>query len=230
MKLIKFTPQFEQNDLMLDPPKPVKNFTPEWYRNSEHYYISDDGSEQPGLKTCAPFLDAMLSGYVLVTPFPIYVGTNEDGSLRIQWNGPDEWAGFVMERPKKSGELMPRPAGHHPNHLVWSSKWGWKTPRGYSSLVTHPLNRHDLPFTTQSGIIDSDKFFANGNLPFFIKEGFVGTIPAGTPYCQIIPIKRSGWKSILDFGLNSTIIEQGRQIRKPGKSYKQIHWQRKKYS
>jgi len=29
-------------------------------------------------------------------------------------------------------------------------------PAGYSLLITHPFNRHDLPFVTLTGLVDAD--------------------------------------------------------------------------
>jgi hypothetical protein len=206
----------------------MKEHVPEWYRKGESTFTVDGGSPEPGLKSCAPFLDIMLSGYALLTPFDIYVGLNEDGSHNIRWNGPEDWRDFIGERPKELGATIPRPAGHSPNGLVWSSKWGWRTPRGYSTIVTHPFNRHDLPFTTLSGTIDSDKFIAHGNIPMFLKEGWVGVIPAGTPYAQVIPFNRKAWKKVADYGLISQATEDGRKVRE--KSYKKYLWIKKSYN
>jgi hypothetical protein len=228
MKLLRFVPSLNNKELMLIEPTPMKEHVPEWYRLGEHDIKDDKGESMAGMKTCAPFLDVMLTGYCLVTPFDIYVGANEDGSHNIRWNGPGEWEGFIAERPKELGSTIPRPAGHSPNGLVWSSKWGWKSPRGWSTIVCHPHNRYDLPFTTLSGTIDSDKFIANGNIPFFIKEGWVGIIPAGTPYAQIIPFKRTLWKKVADFGLFYTGVSQGEKVRK--KSYKKFLWVKKVYN
>ena len=228
MKLIRFAPSFSNREKMLIPPTPIKSHVPEWYRVGESEFVDGEGSLQPGLKTCAPFLDVMLTGYSLVTPFDIFVGKNEDGSHNIRWNGPSEWSDFVGERPKELGSTIPRPAGYSPNGLIWASKWGWKTPRGWSTIVTHPYNRFDLPFITLSGTIDSDKFCANGNIPFFIKSDWVGVIPAGTPYAQIIPFKRKAWKKVDDFGLFSKVIEEGKEVRI--KSYKKYLWQKKSYN
>lgn len=219
-------------------PQPIKKFIPEWYRNAETYYTQssenisvEDGQQEKtaGLKTCAPYLDAMISGYCFVTPFDIYVGKTESGDLDIRWNAPQGWEDFVMERPKESGATMPRPAGHAPNHLVWSSRWGFKLPRGYSALITHPLNRQDLPFTTVSGIMDSDKFYGNGNIPFFIREDFVGVIEKGTPFAQIIPIKRKKWKMIDNDSLVDKYLVQGISVRKKETSYKKKLWVKKVY-
>lgn len=213
-------------------PMPAKKFLPEWYRLSETE-IKDEhtGEMASGLKRCVPFMDAMISGYVLTTPMDIYVSKNEDGSLHLGWNSDGVFADFIHERTKALGEKMPRPAGHYPNHLSFKGFWGMKTPRGWSLLVVHPLNRHDLPFTITSGLMDSDKYSTSGNIPFFIKENFVGVIPAGTPFAQLIPIKRAKWSSIKnDQGLMYLEGLQGEFVRSPGKSYKKYFWQRKEYN
>lgn len=228
MKIIRFfSKRAEEN---VGQPQPIKNFLPEWYREAETTYTESSGAEQPGLKKCAPYLDAMISGYCLVTPMDIFVSKNEDGTLRIGWNGTEVSSAFIAERPKESGATMPRPAGHYPNHLVFSGFWGMKTPKGWSLLVTHPLNRADLPFTTTSGIIDSDKFSASGNIPFFIREDFTGVIPAGTPIAQLIPIKRARWTMMKnDKGLWDLEHVQGDLVRKPETNYKKKYWVRKDF-
>ena len=177
-------------------------------------------------------MDTMITGYALTIPVDIYVTKGDDGNPRFSWNGPDVLGGFISERPKELGETMARPAGHYPNHLAFAGFWGWKTPRGWSTLVVHPLNRHDLPFTITSGIIDSDKFNASGNVPFFLKEGFEGTIPAGTPYAQLIPIKRSSWTMVDDTdGLIDKVVVQSALVRKNDDKtpYKKFAWQKKDY-
>jgi hypothetical protein len=212
-------------------PKPMKEFVPEWYRLAETTYVtSGEQEESPGLKKCVPFLDAMISGYAITTPYDIYVSRNKKGEIKLGWNLPKGLKEFIAERPKETGATMPRPAGHYPNHLVWVGFWGVKAPKGYSILVTHPLNRFDLPFTTMSALMDSDKFFASGNIPFFIKEGFEGVIPAGTPVAQYIPVKRDSW--IMDNnnqGLMNFEHQHGEAARNPETSYKKKQWVRKEY-
>jgi hypothetical protein len=94
----------------------------------------------------------------------------------------------------------------------------------------HPLNRYDLPFTISSAIVDSDDFNAPGNIPFFLKDGFEGIIPAGTPFAQIIPIKRSSWMLVDDTtGMSDTESIQGTLVRQPETLYKKIFWRKKDY-
>lgn len=213
---------------MLLPPIPAKKDIPGWYKDGEYTYL-DKGVETKGLKSCKPFIDVMISGYLLLIPFDIHVSLDENNALSLKWDGPDLWSDFIMERPKALGSTIPVPAGHMPNHLVFSSRWGWKTPRGWSSVITHPFNRQDLPFRTSSGIIDSDKFFSPGNVPFHIKDGFVGTIKAGTPFAQIVPIKRSRWRSFVDYTLvqASSIVVANLRLHNQG--YNRKDWVKKEY-
>lgn len=222
MRIIKFIPAYIKETVFL-PPK--KSAIPEWWRQGETT-IEVEGTTLPGMKTCVPFMEIMSIGYCLVTPFDIYVTKDEEGKLHIQWNGTDAFQRFVDERPPSLGSTLPRPAGHHPNGFVWSSVWGWKTPKGYGSIVTHPFNRHDLPFTTLSGFIDSDGFHANGNIPFFIKEDFTGMIPAGTPFAQIVPVKRGKWAMYADDSTIGHIREQGSIVRVDETSYKKKFWKK----
>lgn len=239
MRVIRFFA--EKNYFNLGQPMPTKKFIPEWYRKAESSYTDVDGSEAPGLKKCMPFMDTLVTGYVLRTPVNIYINeekqdnslahlfNNTENNLRIRWDGPESLSNFIMERSHKSGSTMPRPPGHYSNHLVFSEFWSIKTPRGWSLLMTQPLNRHDLPFTIASGIIDSDKFWSPGNVPFFVKKGFSGMIPEGTPFAQLIPIKRSAWKMVIDEGLADSNMKQASLVRSKGTEYKKIMWTRKKY-
>ena len=231
LKLIRFfSDSVHQNQ---GEPMPMKSLIPEWYRKAEATYPDENGSSEnhAGLKKCVPYLDSLISGYAITLPANVYIKAAEDGSLSFGWDGPDSLGSYIMERPKALGATMPRPAGHLQNHLVWSGIVGVKTPKGWSLLVTHPLNRFDLPFTTTSALMDSDEFFASGNIPFFLKEGFTGMIPKGTPIAQLIPVKRAKWKMIKnDKGLQNGTELQGHLVRKDETSYKKVMWHKKEYN
>lgn len=236
-KIITFIPSLPNADVMLEKPQPTKKFIPQWYKESDYYFEDPSGSGKKlpqGLKTCKSFIDSMMLGYCLVTPFDIFVTTKEDGTMDIRWNGPSDWANFVGKRSSVQAPTLPTPAGHNESHLVWQTKWGWKTPRGWSTLVVHPLNRHDLPFITLSGTIDSDRFHGNGNMPFYIKDGFTGIIPEGTPYAQLIPFRRAGWISYINDSLTKLAEYQGYKLRSTpdpddAETYKNKYWKRKEY-
>jgi hypothetical protein len=228
MKTIQFIPA-DSKELALGHPEPAKLEVPDWYRKGEAHITLPNGKEANGMKACIPFLDVMISGYMLVTPFDIQV-TIVDGQQKIGWDTENpNFKEFIHERPHQMGATIPRPAGHAVNGLIWQSHWGWKTPRGWSSVVTHPYNRYDLPFTTLSAFMESDKFISNGNIPFFLKEGFEGVIPAGTPFAQILPIKRASWRHTWSYNLTSYIRDLGQRVHLNEHYYKKFNWVRKIY-
>jgi hypothetical protein len=229
MKIIRFFSNKEYNGL--GQPNLAKTLIPRWYKESELFINAEDGREAAGLKKCVPFLDAMVSGYMLTTPVDIFISKNKKGLLDISWNSSENLENFISERPMALGKKIPRPAGHFENHLVFRGIWGMKTPKNWSLLVVQPLNRFDLPWTITSGIMDTDQYSTSGNIPFFIRKDFEGMVPAGTPFAQLIPIKRESWKSIKnDQGIVYLENLQTATVRTPGKSYKKMFWMRKDYN
>jgi hypothetical protein len=112
--------------------------------------------------------------------------------------------------------------------------WGLELPEGYSALFMTPMNRFDLPFMNTTGVVDSDKVHLLGSFPFFIAEGWEGTIPAGTPYLQVIPFKRENWEhkvEILDQSeMYGKLMDNAKFYRQPdGGIYKNKVWSRREY-
>jgi hypothetical protein len=237
-KTITFIPHISFTPEVVHPPKlpkptPASLHVPEWYAKSERWtnvdspVIQNYGANQ-GLKLCVPFLDGMISGYMVETWTDIQVTPLNETSSRFNWLAkPDP----IIERSPSLGERIPVPAGHISNHFAWVGQFGIKVPTGYSVLLTHPLNRHDLPFTTLSGIIDSDGSHAPGNIPFFLKANWEGIIPAGTPIAQILPFKRDNWVSELgDEKIQKEVIQQSFDTRRILNGfYKKNFWHRKSY-
>jgi hypothetical protein len=230
MKMNKKTIRFTVPDLeFIDGLKPAKQFVPEWYRQSERFAGGKlkivNGSGNHALKLCVPFLDGMTSGYIATLWTDVMVEQTELGT-KIQWrSGPDP----IEKRPRINDKL-PTPHGHEDAHYAWKTLFQFQTPKGYSALVTHPFNRFDLPFTTLSGVVDSDMTVGRGNLPFFLKKDFEGIIPVGTPIMQILPFKREEWKaeddkSIYDFGRKNELDT----MRHSHSWYKNFKWHRKSY-
>ena len=126
---------------------------------------------------------------------------------------------------------MPVDESFHSTEFVWQRPWSTILPDGYSAIIMHPLNRVDLPFITMSGIIDFDKSVHApiGNIPFFIKKGFTGIIPAGTPMFQLIPFKRDNWNS--ENQAYSDIFWEEKMNQRKGivDLYKKRVWQKKSY-
>jgi hypothetical protein len=85
-----------------------------------------------------------------------------------------------------------------------------------------------------TGIVDSDKVHLLGTFPFFIAKDWEGTIPAGTPYLQILPFKRENWDHKLEFLKDKEIYDKMMNnmkfYRQPdGGIYKNHVWTRREY-
>jgi hypothetical protein len=202
-KNIYFEPINEYIESAALPPIPASSSMPSWYKELPRYVNNSDkpikALGHKDLKTCVPFRDAMVSGYLMLLSADVEVAIAANGDVDIFTNRQliykvVEKRGNINDR-NSQGFGMPHPAGTVPIMFAWSPSYGIKTNNPDSVLITHPLNRHDLPFVTTSGLIDSDYFGLAGNMPFFIKEGFSGVIPKGTPIAQIIPFERKKWVS-----------------------------------
>ena len=220
-------------DIKLPEPKKSSTYLPSWYTQSERWLGSDkpqieNYSANQGLKHCVSFLDVMTSGYMVELWTDIQVTRSVDGEAHLTWLVPPD---PLVVRDQRSGANIPRPAGHDSVHYGWVSQFAIKVPKGYSVLLTHPQNRFDLPFTTLSGIIDSDSYFPSGIIPFFLRSDFEGIIKAGTPIAQLFPYKRESWKSeIGDKNLEQEAIQQSFDSRRSLDGlYKKIHWTKKEY-
>jgi hypothetical protein len=193
------------------PPSSASKHLPEWYKKLPRYVNNSDrpikALGKKDLKICVPFRDAMISGYMILLQADIEVCISASGDVDIFSNR--DLPFMVVEKrgattQENQGFGMPNPIGTVPTLFTWAAVFGVGTDKTDSILVTHPLNRHDLPFVTTSGIIDSGYHDKAGNIPFFIKEGFTGIIPKGTPIAQILPFKRQDWESkIIPYDIKS---------------------------
>lgn len=184
----------------LSSPEPAAKHIPEWYRSLAKFHKSNDeitldpqnnlGTDgaQVSTKMCMPFFDATTAGYMYVLEDDLHVSLDKEGKPSLSW------AGDVMLVDKRPITDIVVPDGCHPIHYGWRMNWYYETPPGYSVLITHPMNRYDLPFYVQSGIVESDIWGLPVFIAFFLKRNFQGVIPKGTPIMQIIPFKRDDWE------------------------------------
>jgi hypothetical protein len=213
-------------------PQPIKKHIPDWYKQIPFYQdnanvLKTDSIKHQTVKQCMPFIDALTTGYVLELWCDILVTQGNDVAPNLQWRTNQD---PLQTRNANTAITMPVPAGHYPQGFSWSMPYSLKTPKGYSAVFTHPLNRFDLPFTTLSGVVDSDNVVYAGNFPFFIKKEFEGVIKKGTPILQIIPFEREDWES----RENKDLLEEGERARRKSMAvisgwYKHNVWQRKSY-
>lgn len=207
----------------------MKSIVPDWWKESERFL---GGAPQflpeinKGLKLCVPFLDSLTSGYYIPLSKDIIVKQADDGIPQLSW-GPGGELPPVRER---KAPKMPTPAGYSIDNFAWQIEPSYQLPPGYSLLFTSPMNRFDLPFITASAIIDADVPMFPGNAPFFLKDGFEGVIPQGTPVAQVIPFKRESWKLEHTVGLSQEAEKnRTRSNAKIFGWYKNNVWHKKSY-
>jgi hypothetical protein len=208
--------------------KTSKLNVPKWYKDAPQW-----GNEKPEFinhtktfKLCSPFLDSITIGYQLCLSGDLLV-EEVDGTPTYSWNSPYPLIGVREYDP-----YLPTPIGYHETSCTWKSPAALNIPLGHSMLVTHPLNRFDLPFQTLNAVIDGGFTMAgDSNIPFFIKKGFVGVIPQGTPIAQLIPFKQEDWNSKLEKGL----VKEGSLNAIKSSAvlhgwYKKTFWTKKQYN
>lgn len=167
---------------------PAKQVLPEWFRkipaiDKSRLTASDNGLT---VKRCMPFLDAMMTGWIL--PLAATV------RLEIRDGGQTVTAGWELDKVMVSNHnayqiagapQQPRPPCKFHNH------WTITTPPGWSCLFVPPLNRTQDIFEVFSGVVDTDTYQSPIHFPFVAKapDG-VHVIDKGTPLVQVIPFKR----------------------------------------
>lgn len=234
-------------------PSPTQNTIPKWYKDADRfaknpitgeYYkasqqqcpypkkgTTDDFGMIPTWKACPAIMDAFATGYVFKTPCDITFFKNSRGNIDVKVHD---------ERHKDfCGKRSPMPQFEHPqgyykDHFAWFPDWALEVPEGYSCLYMTPMNRFDLPFLNTTGVVDNDKVHLSGTFPFFIIEGWEGTIPAGTPYMQILPFKRENWSHDIEFlqqkEIYDRMMDNIKLYRQPdGGVYKNKIWTRREY-
>lgn len=233
---IKFIPTVEDYVGRLLPPEPAVRHVPEWYKSLAKFDKSNDditlnpqnnlGTDgaEVSTKMCMPFFDATTAGYMYVLEDDLYVSLDKDGKPSLSWNGE------VMLLDKRPITDIVVPDNCHPIHYGWRMNWYYETPPGYSVLITHPMNRYDLPFYVQSGIVESDIWGLPVFIAFFLKRNFQGVIPKGTPIMQIIPFKRDSWQMKVDNSEKEIdrqeLMAENRRSRVYG-YYKKTAWRKK---
>jgi len=236
MKKVKFIPMEEYASFNINIKK-SKLYIPEWYKKSSQKI---KGMENTSLilhnpfattstyKKCSPFLDAITNGYMIYLSQDIEVTIKEDGLPYIMWRS-DTFVPVTWHDNLQWDGLVP-PTDCHKFVYKWQNYFSIKTPRGYSTLFTHPHNRFDLPFHTLSGIVDTDKYNLAVHFPFFIKNDFTGIIKAGTPVAQITFFKRHHWfRTIKKYNKDYIKKEKIKFFSIIERPYKKLAWQKKEY-
>jgi hypothetical protein len=179
---------------VLPRPVPAKEGLPEWLRAMPaEVLVAELGGEVRTLKHCPPFLDAMRTGFLMPLVADLRVA---DGAFSWDWDPPATALGRTTRSPLSfhHAEQATGAPLHDPERLFlkFNNFWTLELEPGWSVLVTHPINRADLPFETITGLVDADRF-GDGLIQFparWLDAGFEGVLARGTPVAQCIPVRR----------------------------------------
>jgi hypothetical protein len=232
-KKIVFTSTIKDANLVVPQPKPARNYIPQWFKdipgiNANNVDVDAMGRPNVNVKNCIPFLDGLTSGYIQETWTDIFI-REDNGDIDYYFSHESD------PKPMSHRDKSSYPPNEHfyEHEFVWRQPWIPKLPSGYSYIFTHPMSRIDLPFVTISAVVDGDKLQYSNNpiVPFYIKKGFTGVIPKGTPIYQFIPFKRETWNSETEPYNEDAVKKSIHDLRSNFVgSYKNRYWTKKEYN
>jgi hypothetical protein len=205
---------------------PAGREMPQWYKDADPYIDKVSKLNSPTIKKCLPVFDAITAGYIIKNYVDIYVH-QENGHPYFSWKF------FNPIDFHNQGQASTHPLYNDLPYPKWMSPWSIITEPGYSCLFIEPMHRENEHIKIFPGVVDTDKFFDNVNIPFVLKnKNWEGIIPAGTPIVQVIPFKResftmgTGNKKDIEKIKRSQISLRSLFIN----SYKKQFWTKKNFS
>lgn len=208
-------------------PRPAKSFVSKEYTVLPKIVQKD--LRRPTVKKCVPFLDAMISGYIIPFYQEYIITVNaEKGELQI--HAPLHKQNFHdLEQLPENYQEGKRPAGKFTN------KWIVRTPPGYSCLFVHPMNQPKTDFEIISGVVDTDSYEPAVFFPYYWRKSAKDfsegksqiNIKKGDPMVQVIPFKRENWRSWA--GKKESYEKSQTMVGALIDTYKKYYWKRKKY-
>ena len=193
---------FPEWEALLPKPAPASDALPEWLKSMPAAVHSDIlGAEVRTAKHCVPFIDALSRGFLVPLAADVTVS---DSNFSWSWDVPALSRSRITRAPISfhlSEQLAGTPLVDGDALMVkFNNFWTIETPPGHSLLVTHPLNRSDLPFRTVAGIVDCDRY-DHGFVHFpaqWTDHTFTGTLHRGTPVAQCFVLPRNATELVFE--------------------------------
>jgi hypothetical protein len=187
---------------ILPPPIPAVQGLPDWFKAlPQNAFNAITQADSQTVKRCPPFIDAMTYGFLIPLPCDLKV---ENGEFSWDFDVPVNSVNNFMRSPiafHDASQVAGTPYQRDDHFAIkFNNFWTIEAPPGYSVLFTHPVNRADLPFTTLTGLVDSDLNRDNRvHFPAHWHDiNFNGVLPKGTPVAQCMPVKRESWEARIE--------------------------------
>ena len=197
-KTVKFHLIKDFPDQIVLPPIPSKKIVPPWFKNLSPKVEDKNLGKISSVKRCMPFLDAMTAGYTMLMHMDALIELTPEGKIHLPYL--DDHHRALVERwnPIEShpASQVKGSAFENMTILKYMNPWVIETPKDYSVLYLPCINRLESPIIPLTGLVDSDVYNNVVNIPFIhteLEPGGRVFIPAGTPICQVIPVKRDIW-------------------------------------
>ena len=141
----------------------------------------------------------MTAGYTMLMHMDVIIELTPEGVIHLPYI--DDQHKMLMEKwnPIEShpSSQVRGSAFENMTILKYMNPWVIETPKDYSTLFVPCINRLESPIIPLTGLVDSDVYNNVVNIPFLHTDlepgGKPVIIPAGTPICQVIPVKRDNW-------------------------------------
>jgi hypothetical protein len=187
---------------------------PEWYKTSQSYLFDPKTPQARDksmtMKKCTPILDYLSTGLNLHTPSAIYVEGNYP-NRKISSASQDP-ALSISSHHTDQRQNLPVSKEYDQTPYKIEFPYSIETPKGFSTLFVAYNEDEDFPLIFPSAIVQTDKYRAPVNFPFFMKKSFEGKIDAGTPFMKAIFVKRD------DFSIKYREAQEGRSTMMQHKS------------
>jgi len=230
-KTIRFKLIHDFPEQIVLPPVPSKKVVPPWFKNIPPKVEDPKMGKISSVKRCMPFLDAMTAGYTMLMHMDVRIQLREDGKVIIPFIDKHNEMLISKWNPIEShpSSQVQGAAFAHMNILKYMNPWVIETPKDYSVLFLPCSNRLESPIIPLVGLVDSDNYHNVVNIPFLhtqLEPGGEVLIPAGTPICQIIPVKRDNWKTRVSY-LDNKDIKTTQKLRKVMDGDREDYYMRK---
>tara|TARA_B100000035_G_C20977606_1_gene543901 strand:- start:355 stop:1056 length:702 start_codon:yes stop_codon:yes gene_type:complete len=220
--IIKFHADPEIIDVFPHPVSANKKL-PLWFKN-----LPLGMSNHPAagtVKRCIPFLEAASAGYIISFWCDVFVTVNND-NINFQYS--DEKLNNFMGQ-HDYGQIEGHPYSDMPFGKVpmkFTNPFVVETKKGYSCLFTQPMNHLEKRWKLLDGIVDTDRYYNQVNLPFlWLAKNGEYIIQKGTPLVQVIPFKREKTKlEVGEIDVRKKLSAEGRLMSFFANKYRRLFW------
>jgi len=215
----------EQLTSRIPRPYPANQQLPNWIKAmpTDRPSPTRPGEMDRTIKRCPPFLEAMTAGYIIPLPCDCRFALDSSGEFTAQSEHP------VVD----SHDFTQYQGAPFEKMLVvkFRNLWMVRTPPGYSCLFTAPFNRFEIPFTALSGIVETDTYYNEVNIPVLCHMNINSsiTLRAGTPIIQVIPFQREAWESQFGAYDNKEREDAAHELRDNVHVYRERYWRKHTY-